>query len=95
MTPFVAKPGETITGLGLDFSAYLADDETISDVTAAASNAGLTVSGAGSSGTIAVAHVAVAANLADGEYRIDYTVTGSAGSVRKSYRRILVAAGAV
>lgn len=91
MTPFVAKPGETIKGLGFDFVRRLATGETVSAVTATCS-APLSVVSTGSSGTIAMVDVQVAANAADGDHDVTFSVTGSAGSVRKATRTILIRA---
>ena len=91
MTPFDAKPGETIVGLGLDFRTRLADSETIAAAPTVVSDiAGLTISGQGYSGTIAVATVSIPVNQADGTVVLTYVVTGTAGNVRKGYRTIEV-----
>jgi hypothetical protein len=93
MTPFVAKPGETIEGLGLDFDTRLTEGETISSVAAVVtSGTGLSITGTGYSGTIAVAVVAVPDNQPDGDHVILYTVTGTNGSVRKASRTVWVRA---
>lgn len=94
MNPFVAKPGETIKGLGLDFSTRLAAGETISSSTVTA-DIGLTVSGTSNQGTIALVDITVAANQSDAELNVNFTVAGTAGSVRKATRVVWIRAASV
>lgn len=91
MKPFTIKPGETVTGMGINFISRLAADETLTSTTATAST-GLTVTACSVSGTIAAATVAAAADLIDSDLSITFTATGNAGSVRKATRSILVRA---
>jgi fermentation-respiration switch protein FrsA (DUF1100 family) len=92
MDPFIVKPGETIKGLGLNFSARLANGETISSAPTVTADAGLTVSGQAFQGATALADIAVAANQPDGLLTVHYSVTGTLGSVRKGARTISVLA---
>ena len=93
MTPFIVKPGEIIEGLGLDFDTRLTEGESIASVAVVVtSGTGLSIDGTGYSGTIAVAGVSVPVNQPDGDHTILYTVTGTAGSVRKAARTIWVRA---
>lgn len=91
MTPFVAKAGETIKGLGFDFSTRLSSGETIAS-SAVVAGTGLTINSTTNSGTQALADVSIAAGLADCDIDIEFTVTGSAGSVRKASRVVWVRA---
>ena len=91
MTPFVAKPGETIVGLGFDFVRRLAAGETLSLVSLSASG-DITAANGGANQTTATATVTVNPDAVDGDASITFTVTGSAGSVRKATRSILIRA---
>lgn len=91
MNPFPAKPGETISGVGLDFATRLAVGETLLSVVVTPV-AGVTVNASGVSGTIAAADISIAANQADADLALLYAVTGTAGSIRKGYRTIQVRA---
>lgn len=91
MQPYTIKPGETVTGVGFDFAARLADGETLSSASATGST-GLTVASATASGTEATATISVASDLADSDLLLTFTVTGTAGSVRKAVRSVLVRA---
>lgn len=89
MIPFTAKPGEIISGLGFDFHRRLATGETIAQVTATASGP-LSAANPAAAGTEATATITVAADAADGDYPVLFSVTGSLGSVRKATRTVLV-----
>lgn len=89
MNPYVIKPGETVYGVGFDFAERLASGETISNVQCSAGT-GITVVGTSSSGTQAMAVIQVAAGQADADVDVVFTVTGSAGSVRKATREIWI-----
>lgn len=91
MIPFVAKPGETIIGLGFDFTTRLAQAESVSAVSATASSP-LSVTATASSGSIATATIVVDPAASDGDYPVLFAVTGSAGSVRKATRNVMVRA---
>jgi len=91
MNPFVAKPGETIRGIGFDFATRLAAGETIASSIITA-DSGLTVDSTSNSSAIALANISIAANQADADLNISYTVTGSAGSVRKATRIVWIRA---
>jgi hypothetical protein len=90
MNPFIVKPGETIIGLGIDFTNRLATSETIAGVPTVTADAGLTVSGQAYQGAIALANIAVGAAQADAALNVFYTVTGTSGSVRKGTRLVWV-----
>jgi hypothetical protein len=92
MNPFIVKPGETIEGLGYDFTTKLATGETIASTPTVTADTGLTVSGAAFSGAIALANVAVPGNAIDAQLNVYYTVTGTLGSVRKGTRLIWIRA---
>lgn len=77
--------------MGFDFSTRLAAGEIIDSSTVVA-GAGLTVTGTTNSGTQALADVSVTTGLEDCDIDIEFTVTGTAGSVRKAARTIWVRA---
>ena len=57
MNPFIVKPGETIEGLGYDFTTKLATGETISSAPTVTADTGLTASGPAYVGAIALVNV--------------------------------------
>lgn len=89
MEPFVAKPGETIVGLGFDFDTRLTGSETIGSGQATAS-APLVVETQTYTGTNAVADIAVPADAPDGDHTLEFEVTGTLGSTRKATRTIWI-----
>lgn len=91
MIPYVAKPGETIVGLGFDFGRRLADGETLSTVSVTAPPP-LSKVAESVAGTEAVVQLSVSDDAADGDYPVIFAVTGTAGSVRKAARTVLVRA---
>lgn len=91
MNPFVVKPGETVVGLGLNFVNRLAAGETIVDASAVAGS-GVVVENTTWQGSTVFAQVKVEANQVDGSSSVNFTVTGSAGSVRKGSRSVTIRA---
>jgi flavin-binding protein dodecin len=91
MQPFIVKPGETIVGLGLDFVNRLASEETISEVNASTPSA-ISIVGSSATGTKAAATISIPSGLSDSDLVVNFTVTGTAGSVRKGSRLIWVRA---
>lgn len=89
ITPFVAKPGETITGFGFDFSRRLSQGETLVAATVVAASL-LVVSAESTSGAEATATITVPPDAVAGDYAVAFTVTGSLGSVRKATRTVMV-----
>jgi hypothetical protein len=89
MNSFVIKPGETVVGLGFDFANRLAAGETLLSVDILP-DPGLTVNSSSVTGTIAVASISVSAPHPDAELALEFTVTGTAGSVRKGTRMIQI-----
>ena len=92
MTPFIVIPGERVVGLGLNFINRLAKNETLVAVDVVAPS-GVTIISSAVTGAIAVATVDIAAGLASGSLAINYTVTGTAGSIRKGSRQLFVQEG--
>jgi len=91
MEPFIAKPGETIVGLGLDFTSRLATGETILTVAVSAPT-GISASATGHDGTKAYATLAIDAAAPDGDTTVTFTVTGTAGSIRIGSRTVTIRA---
>lgn len=89
MNTFIAKPLETITGIGFDFSNRLATGEIITHVDVTP-DTGITVNGTNYSNTIAVTDITIGANTDTKTLNLVFSITGSAGSIRKATRLILV-----
>jgi hypothetical protein len=91
MIPFEVKQGELINGIGFNFVNRLVTGETILSSVVTTGN-GLTVTGTSNSGADAIASIQVGNDIPDQETFIDFTVTGSAGSVRKARRVVIIKA---
>jgi pseudouridine-5'-phosphate glycosidase len=89
MNPFIAHPGETIVDLGIDFAEHLLAAETVASVVITP-DVGITVASQSQSGTTVFAKISIAANQPDADLSILYTVTGTAGSIRKGWRLIAI-----
>lgn len=91
MSIFIVKPGEAIRGIGFNFTNKLSSGEIISS-TEVVPGPDLTVLSISNSGAISTADIGVDFGAEDGETFLDFTITGSLGSIRKARRVIIVRA---
>lgn len=89
MRPFEVLPGEIITGFGCDFAEHFIDGETIAAATVLA-DTGINADTVETSGTIATATLTIVADTPPSLLSVIISATGTAGSLRKVTRTILV-----